>query len=683
MKYFPLYVLLLACALAVSSCNKEGDNANMDLEPQSLDDMITPPSFNYETTRNVEINLTLNAADGNPIAHIPVKIGRLENQEMVEMFTLLTDANGRVNGIYTVATYIKELVVSTNYIGLPNDIIVNTEGGVVSLNFNGSNVSGSYKKISLEQQNIIDYNEYASKFNTLHTYAYLSSYNSLGVPSVMATRDVVTSSMLSYINNSLPESRPVPTFHPTFLGANLNTDLDITQTADVWITFVHEGAGYKNSLGFYTYPTSNPPTSASDIDTIFFAFPNASYLNSGGGLVSGDKVRIGTFAPGTSIGFVCVSNGWNGSVVGNGAFIHYTDIALNGPATSLVNQQNVLLHDAVNNIFYLGFEDIDRTNGGCDQDFNDIVFYAKSNPITAISSSNMPKADDGYDTDGDLVSDIYDDFPTDPTLAYRLVYPSKNKYGTLAYEDLWPAKGDYDFNDLVLGYQYELLVNANNIVKTINSSFAIRAIGAHYSHGFGFQLNIPSNMVNSVTGAQYFNNIINLNANGTEQGQSKATIIAFDNDYNVMNRAQGNTLNTETTKAYAQPDTVKVQINVSGSYTPTTIGFSPFNPFIFIGSDRGKEVHLAGYAPTTLANTQYFKTLQDNTSIAGGVLYKSKNNLPFAVHLAQEFEYPIERVPVNQGHLKFISWSQSGGSSFTDWYMNNSGYRDNNKLFKK
>ncbi len=61
-------------------------------------------------------------------------------------------------------------------------------------------------------------------------------------------------------------------------------------------------------------------------------------------------------------------------------------------------------------------------------------------------------------------------------------------FGTLAFEDLWPGKGDYDFNDLVIDYQFLITTNTSNYVESVQGTFIIRAIGASFENGFGFQL---------------------------------------------------------------------------------------------------------------------------------------------------------------------------------------------------
>jgi len=58
------------------------------------------------------------------------------------------------------------------------------------------------------------------------------------------------------------------------------------------------------------------------------------------------------------------------------------------------------------------------------------------------------------DSDGDGVPNDEDAYPYDTERAFNNFYPSGD-YASLAFEDLWPGLGDYDFNDLVLDYTIE------------------------------------------------------------------------------------------------------------------------------------------------------------------------------------------------------------------------------------
>ena len=45
------------------------------------------------------------------------------------------------------------------------------------------------------------------------------------------------------------------------------------------------------------------------------------------------------------------------------------------------------------------------------------------------------------------------------------------------FEDLWPAYGDYDFNDLVVNYKMQLYPNNKNMVKEMILGIRVKAIG--------------------------------------------------------------------------------------------------------------------------------------------------------------------------------------------------------------
>lgn len=221
------------------------------------------------------------------------------------------------------------------------------------------------------------------------SYQFLGPYTSDGTPLYFVTSDVISSQTMTLISNSLPENYPVPTYNPQYISSGYETDIIIDSLADVWVTFVSEGAGYKNVLGFYTYDINNPPTTAPTASQITIVFPNVSAQGSGGSLVAGNKVKIGTFPAGTGIGWVLLANAWNGSSVTNGLWRLFSNSNFNPESNPSLRQHNVLLNDPDNQRVILGFEDIRRDNAGCDNDFNDAVFYVSANPYVAMRSTNL------------------------------------------------------------------------------------------------------------------------------------------------------------------------------------------------------------------------------------------------------------------------------------------------------
>ena len=289
------------------------------------------------------------------------------------------------------------------------------------------------------------------------------------------------------------------------------------------------------------------------------------------------------------------------------------------------------------------------------------------------------------DTDQDGIVDSEDSYPTDSTRAFNNNYPANNA-GTLAFEDSWPSKGDYDMNDVVVDYRFKNVTNGQNkLVETI-ATFTLKATGASYRNGFGFQLasnNIPSSAM-QVTGYNIQDNFINLNANGTENNQSKPTIIVFDDAFKILHHpGVGTGINTTVGAPYVTP----VDITVHITYTPNTyneeqLDIANFNPFIIINKVREKEVHLPDYAPTTLANPISLGTLEDNSIPASNRYYKTKNNLPWALNFYNNFSYPIEKIEITKAYLHFIDWVISNGNNYSDWYFNTAeGYRNNSNIY--
>ncbi len=328
------------------------------------------------------------------------------------------------------------------------------------------------------------------------------------------------------------------------------------------------------------------------------------------------------------------------------------------------------------------------TNGGPSLFINGASLVSTANAVNYIPTSPCNPEGTGTppvtDTDGDGVPDNLDDYPVDPTRAYNTWYPSNSTFGSIGFEDLWPAKGDYDLNDLVVDYQYKVVTNAQNKLVDILPKFYVRAVGASFQNGFGFQLdNILPAQISSVTGYSLNSGYITLSANGTEANQSKAVIIVVDNVENVIHRpATGSFFNTmpNTPKGYS--DTVSINLHFSTPAATTSAGTPPYNIFLIRNLTRGLEVHMPDYIPTSLANPAYFNTEDDTSDPATGRYYKSSTNLPWAINTPVKFDYTYEKLPIITGYNHFASWAESGGVSYPDWYMNISGYRNVENIYE-
>jgi len=668
------FSVILFLTFILSACKKTENIVDLpnDQSVITMNNLVAQDFFNFTTANEIIVRVTAKDNQGTPIDGVKFTVyGDFDKDESSMLIRGFSDKNGVFEGKIKYANFIDSILVGTNFVGLPSLIKVPVNSENISLVFGGTseNQAMSFKSIAKQS---------SSEFK------YLGNYNSLGVPSNLVENDPVTSAFLQNINATLPERHPVPDAHPEYLASGNNINAEIVETADVWVTFVHEGAGYKNSLGFYTYPTNDPPASKEEIDTISIIFPNVSYQYSGGGLASGNKVKIGTFAAGTTIAWVVIANGWNGSGINPSKPRYYSDSRFNPENSEYTRQHNVILYDHITDRYILAFEDLNRDHQNCDDDFNDALFYITSNPIEAIDNTDVLIFDPiQADTDGDGISDLNDDYPDDPQRAINSYFPSSNTYGNLSFEDLWPKKGDYDFNDMVINYRYLQIQNGDNKVVEIQAEFVVKAVGAGYKNGFGFELPIASSLISSVTGYNNDYGLVSLNSNGTEANQSNAVIIVFDNVYNIFPAISHGYINTKTDMSYVSPQTVNINIIFTQPIDASQLGLPSYNPFIFVDEDRGREIHLPNHSPTNLMDNTYFGTEDDNSNPGLNRYYKTTNNLPWVMDIIEDFDYPLETKAILNCHLKFDLWVQSSGADYNNWFKDLPSYRNTTNLYLK
>tara|TARA_R110002050_G_scaffold48780_1_gene113269 strand:+ start:41163 stop:42620 length:1458 start_codon:yes stop_codon:yes gene_type:complete len=289
------------------------------------------------------------------------------------------------------------------------------------------------------------------------------------------------------------------------------------------------------------------------------------------------------------------------------------------------------------------------------------------------------------DSDFDGVADDVDLYPNDANAVYDYYFPAIDPsataplFGTIAYEDLWPAKGDYDFNDLVLDHYTRFTFNANSKVTRVQFKFSVRALGGDLIQGFGVHFPaIPAAFVNAVNGNSLTTGTISTAASGAEAGQTNAVIIACDDVEQIINRAGGAFFNTLSSNPKGTSDTLTVDVSFSsGVAIGDIVNFS-----IFAYKQRDQEIHMVNRQPTDLVNLSLFGTEDDDSDPASGQYYKTANNHPWAIFVGESFDYPEEKVDIVQAYLNFANWAQSNGASSKSWYKDESGNRQQANIFQ-
>ncbi len=673
----PLFVLAFIFLFAFVSCLKDVDSP--DPEPSyGIESLIVPDGFHFETSRDVDFSIQVLANNDKPIPNVRLSILSDFRENGGQLLgSGVTDSNGKFTRQHSVPAYYERIVIAASYVGLLPEVEFEIINGKVSGSIGGS------------QDVVTAYSDASGKSDPIFigdmVFLPMGGFNPQGVPEYLEPEnDIIDADFLNDINASFPEGQAVPVHNPHYLDPSNEYDFLLTEAADVWVTFVHEGANYRNVFAYYTYPVGSPPSATSEIDTIHIVFPNVSYQGSGGGLHTGNKVYLGQFPAHTAIGWVLIANGFQhgtGNISG-GQNIFFSNPDLNPEQTPANRYHAIHLSDNIRDLFLLGFEDMFRDNWS-DDDFNDAMFLVTANPVESVDASGYQAVVyDAEDADGDGIPDYADDYPDDPLRAFNNYYPSEEGWGSLAFEDLWPSVGDYDFNDLVVDYRINQVTNASGNVVEILALFRLRALGASFKNGFGFELPLGPGDIASVSGQDLREGIISLNANNTEAGQSNAVIILFDNGFNILQHPGGGTgINTDPDAPYVEPVTMELTISLTTPLPLSQVGTPPYNPFIFTNLRRGHEIHLPGMPPTDLVDESLIGTFDDSTNPLTGRFYKTHLNLPWAIHVIEEFDYPTEKAEITDGHLRMGDWAQSNGNQYPDWFKDKPNYRNPHYIF--
>ena len=230
-------VYLFLILIIFQSC-LEQEQTQIDVADMTIENVVVPNGFNYATTKDISVSLKVpEYLNGAVFSLVSYKAGTDSSKFARATF----DKNGNFESVYTVSAFIDTILVNSEYLGLIDEIYIPIMGGVADFDYRPlydiTNVSAVAEKSVM------------LKSATADGYTYLGSFNSNGVPSYLVANDVIEQNLLDDINASLPENSKVQQANPQFLSSGTETNIVLLKEADVWVTFVSEGGGYKNVLG--------------------------------------------------------------------------------------------------------------------------------------------------------------------------------------------------------------------------------------------------------------------------------------------------------------------------------------------------------------------------------------------------------------------------------------------------
>lgn len=255
------------------------------------------------------------------------------------------------------------------------------------------------------------------------------------------------------------------------------------------------------------------------------------------------------------------------------------------------------------------------------------------------------------DNDNDGVPNSSDDYPNDGQRAYRSNFPTSG-YQTLVFEDLWPYKGDFDFNDVVVSTQVATASNAANKKVDMTFTVSVDAIGSGFHHGIGVLLNdrtlsdFPFDIIESVSGDAI-----------QDPDNTNGVIISPDiNEDQVLGASLNYTFTVTFTANYA--DNYSSEEVIPDVYT-------------FRVLDRTHEIHQFGFYGSSVSNTSQLFNTGDDAGNNGP--FKTQQGFPWVLEIItadKSFKRPKEKVNILEAYPGFQTWAESDGSLGTDWLNN-------------
>lgn len=657
-------LVITVCAvmlLAVEGCSKK------DVYDPSKNPSVDLPVFDFSTRESYTLNLKYDVPTGYRVyfevyTQDPEQLdadGQVVKRDIEPVDVGFTDEEGIYNQKINVPASAKLLYIYSPYAGVPRVLVSEVNGGTLSEPGYPDEVIGARSVLSRagddyknEKYNqVVGLERLGFWKNSKGEFLYKDRlYDLYGRPDDAFHGLTVSSDILRLINQVLPESKN-NAVNPELIK---NGDIHVRKNAHIDLCLVDENTSANSTLAYYCYETGNPPQKETDIKDIIIAFPNSKVLKYhnyaphgyNGALERGEGVRLhywkdgkdmgDEFPAGVSIGWVLYNQSYQPCLSGNGSINAKAKHFFADQKLNPKGKGHVALFKSGDKVI-MGFED--WTN---DNDYNDVVFYVNSDPIEAITPD---------------IPDVKPEEPDDSKVAAEVTYR-----GIVTFEDIWPYRGDFDMNDVVVKYVSVVGYNMNNEVLQTKDNYTILGSGASIDNSFAYQLDVKKSDVE----VHFASSLGGTGGAYVDQTLDRATI-------RLANQVLG----------YANQE-VKTTFSVETRYTGRKIAkgdftHPPYNPFITT-TDLDIEVHLTNMRPTEKLNKEYLGKGHDRSDPSKNLYYvtfsEDGQQMPFGIDIAFEkdsdmdaFVIPAETKSIEIYYPRFLNWVKTKGQEDQDWYL--------------
>lgn len=651
--------LLVATILWTASCVKDAERGvTTPTEPDLIrfNYATSSPqrlSVHYRDMGGVSTNVYFELYDTNPVEVAADGSCYLRKEGVEPLFAGYTDENGRYEGVVELPDYLSKAYVYAPAFYAQTLLEATLADGTLTARDDRPDAvseegAGTRAKSYYSEAVLLDgWKTWLGTYDDVYGrigYAYEGPLKHANYEELYAASADV-----------FDTSRPCPQAYRS------SKDLYLNESAEVAVTMLGSNTCWNCSMGYYYYRDGEKPASLDKVHVIML-FPNTQdgqWSNNRGlasryvGTKRGTAVQLKfypriaegiqdgattVFPAGYRIGFVLACNAWTNRLSGFGGTKYYRAATSEGlsvndwgeayaePRTAVYRYTNE--KKGINAVLF-SFEDYTT-----DQNFSDVVFTMTSNPVDAVT--DVPVVDD--DNEGKT---------------------ARMLRGIYAFEDLWPSRGDYDMNDVMVRLDYEKRFTTKGITQ---ESFLLKTYRNQAANDNGLALRLEGAELASgqVTGA--------VRAPGSEEFEP----VEFVREGDVLLLTDNVKTSTGTTYKVTveYPATIKEELG------------SAARPFIYRTDRAGLqpgtrwEVHIPYEAPTERIDWSLFGTGDDRSVPTEGRYYVRANKYPFAFFLSGATDSDLkglldpanEKRPIDELYPDYVKWVLTGGTSHTDWY---------------
>ncbi|WP_163223146.1 LruC domain-containing protein [Bacteroides sp. 214] len=620
-------ILVIAAATCIfSSCNEKDLYVEPIPDTNKLDQF-----FDFKTTQEVTVNLDYGIEaqmmfeiyDENPYT-IDTNGVQVKNKEITAVAMGFTDKEGKFNGSIMLPVSVKQAYIYTNYILAPR---------VLNVDVVGSNITATKNNELL----LLNATSKTRAESIVGGYLTLPAANyGQMLPQVLRVAQEVVAGVYT------EERTPV--------GLSTYDSDFYVEEETVTIEYIAGTTGGNDDLYYFCYPAADTPTKAY-IENLKKAHIWTDLHGAAGGrtddglkgstatlpFINANGEFEETWPKGYKIGFM----------IDNKSKYHYStplDIPYFDMASTFTYGA-----DGDKPTVVFGLEDYYE---GPLYDYNDVIFQ-----LHGVAPTINPETET---------------FPVSTTTR-----------GLLAFEDNWPARGDYDMNDVVLKYAstqtyYKKVTNDfHGTITTyytrgkIVDEFELVWSGANYKNGFGYHVVMDDEVDYENITIKRNNEPIDFTL--VKEGQDYI-IYLFDNakaelgveDVAATEMANANFATVKFTVTIPYKET---EFDGGANVYGTKVG-PAYNPFITKNMNRKHEIHLIDCAPTCEGLSccdPLFGSANDNSN-GTTTFYRSEDFYPYALCLNADganadvlnvdVKLRVEATPIYTTYPLFTDWAK-------------------------